>query len=39
MAFLNIDIIYEFDIHVSVHRWYDFLITTNKMQLFLIIYF
>ena len=28
-----------FDIRVSVHRWYDFVITTNKMQLFLIIYF
>jgi len=28
-----------FDIRVSVHRYYDFLITTNKMQLFLIIYF
>jgi len=29
----------KFDIRVSVHRLCDFIITTNKVQLFLIIYF
>jgi len=36
---LEISVPLGFDIRVSVHRYFDFLITTNKMQLFFIIYF